>query len=166
MNTMKAATGRPKRSLNKNTVNGRKAIANFVEMNIPKFNGWLEQIALGIPKVNQEGKPIMDEHGAVVWTVKPSPLDAMKIVADVAEYHLPKLSRQDVQISGAVATVSELSPVGQAMLSMSGDALEAHLRSLTLADQVPAWLMQSTVETIDCEAILVPENKPDGDEPK
>lgn len=162
MNTK--APGRPKGSVNRNVVNARRAIADFVESNIPRFNTWLDQVANGIPAKTKAGQPVFDSNGSIVYLVKPDPLSAMKIVADITEYHLPKLSRQDVQITGAVAHVSELSDIGQAMISMSTADLEKHLQSLTLADQMPPWLVPQTGDTIDAEAVLVPQDEPHGDE--
>lgn len=83
----------------------RRAIADFVESNIPRFNGWLEQVAEGIPQFDGEGNPVRDIKGSIVYLVKPNPAEALKLVTDIAEYHLPKLSRSDVQVAAKVENV-------------------------------------------------------------
>lgn len=65
--------GRPKGIPNKATQNAREAIAAFVEGNVERLNGWLDQIA-------QE-----------------SPKDAFDAFMKVVEYNIPKLNRTDVQ---------------------------------------------------------------------
>lgn len=83
----------------------RKAIAEFVESNIPRFNGWLEQVAGGIPQYDKDGVVQLDSKGCPIWLVKPDPATAMKLVGDLTEYHLPKLSRADVQVAAKVESV-------------------------------------------------------------
>ena len=75
----------------------------FVEKNVPRFTGWLEKVANGIPKVDKEGVVLRDNAGSVIYLIKPDPLGALKIVGDLTEYHLPKLVRQDVSVTGTVA---------------------------------------------------------------
>lgn len=65
--------GRPKGSPNKATTNAREAIAAFVEGNVERLNGWLDQIAAESPK------------------------DAFDAFMKVVEYNIPKLNRTDVQ---------------------------------------------------------------------
>jgi hypothetical protein len=88
--------GRPAGSVNRTTRDSRAAIASFVDGNIPKFTRWLDQVSEGIPQYDGAGNVIVDERGSVVWLVKPDPLAAIKVVGDLTEYHLPKLSRQDI----------------------------------------------------------------------
>jgi hypothetical protein len=90
------AAGRPKGSANRSTRQAREAIAQFVNSSVPQFSRWLGQVAEGIPKVDLNGDPLRDHQGSIVWVNKPDPAQAMKLVAEVAEYHLPKLSRQEV----------------------------------------------------------------------
>ena len=94
--------GRPKGTRNRNVVNARRAIADFVETNIPRFNGWLENVADGIPKRDQNGRPLIDSQGSVVYVVKPDPAQALKLVADICEFHLPKLSRSEATVVAKV----------------------------------------------------------------
>jgi hypothetical protein len=67
-----AGKGRVKGSPNKATAQAREAIANFVEMNVPRFQAWLDKIE--------------KDNG---------PLVAMRCVQDMIEYHVPRLSRQE-----------------------------------------------------------------------
>ena len=128
-----------KKSQSRQVNSARAAIASFVETNAPRFGQWLEQIADGIPKVDELGKVIRDDTGAVVWVVRPSPLDATKLVSDIMEFHLPKLSRQDLQVSGVIGTLNNLSPGAVALLEMDPAALTAHLNALSTQD-LPEWL--------------------------
>lgn len=59
---------------NKSTQTAREAIAMFVEKNVPRLEGWLDEIAAD-PK-----------HG---------PMAAFKCVQDLIEYHIPKLQRTE-----------------------------------------------------------------------
>lgn len=61
-------TGRPMTA----TLNAREAIARFVDQNAERCQEWLDQIA------EQEG-----------------PLKAYQCYADLLEYHIPKLARQE-----------------------------------------------------------------------
>ena len=91
-------TGRPKGSRNKSVKQAREAIADFVEQNAPRFNLWLEQVAGGIPQYDGNGEPVRDIKGSIVWLVKPDPASAIKLVGELTEYHLPKLSRADMTV--------------------------------------------------------------------
>jgi len=64
---------RPKGSPNKATARAREAIAQFVDDNAPRMQGWLDQIA------ETEG-----------------PLKAFQCMTDLIEYHVPKLARTEV----------------------------------------------------------------------
>lgn len=65
--------GRPKGVANKATIQAREAIAIFVEGNVDRLNGWLDQIAAESPK------------------------DAFDRFMSVVEYHIPKLARTEMQ---------------------------------------------------------------------
>ena len=65
--------GRPKGSPNKATFRAREAIAQFIDGNSERLQGWLDEIA------EQDG-----------------PMAAFKCFADVLEYHVPKLARTEV----------------------------------------------------------------------
>ena len=92
-------TGRPKGSANVTTREVRQAIANFVGGNTQRMDEWLAQLAYGIPKVNAKGDVIRDGDGAVVWVNRPAPGDALAAIGNLAEYFVPKLSRQEVEAS-------------------------------------------------------------------
>lgn len=111
---------KPVGTRNRNVVNARRAIADFVESNAPRLNGWLERVADGIPKRDADGKKIVDNQGSVVYVVKPDPATALKLVGDLCEYHLPKLSRSDVAM---VAKIEHSTDVSQ----MNARELEARL---------------------------------------
>jgi hypothetical protein len=64
-----------KRGPSKTTVNAREAIARLVDGNAERMQQWLDEIA------EREG-----------------PLKAWQCMADVIEYHVPKLSRSDVNL--------------------------------------------------------------------
>lgn len=69
----KQGQGRPRGSISRTTRNAREAIAALVEDNAPRMQGWLDKIA--------------KEQGALM---------AWRCLHDVIEYHIPKLSRQEV----------------------------------------------------------------------
>lgn len=69
--------GRPKGIPNKATMKAREAIADFVEGNVDRLNGWLDQIA------------------------EKDPQKAFDSLMSVVEYHIPKLARTDTTITGA-----------------------------------------------------------------
>jgi len=69
-------SGRPKGVPNKATQAAREAIALFVEGNVDKLNGWLDEIA------------------------KRDPKQAFDCFMSVVEYHIPKLGRQDINLGG------------------------------------------------------------------
>lgn len=69
--------GRPKGTPNKATTQAREAIAMFVEGNVERLNGWLDDIAADSPK------------------------DAFDRFMSVVEYHIPKLARTDTTLSNA-----------------------------------------------------------------
>ena len=68
----KHAGGRPKGATNASTLNARRAIADFVEGNVDRLNGWLERIA------------------------EDNPLAAFDRFMSVVEYHIPKLARTEI----------------------------------------------------------------------
>lgn len=121
----------------------------FVEQNLPRLDCWMQQVANGIPKVDMNCEPIRDTNGSVVYLVKPDPATAIKLVADICEYHLPKLSRQDVQLTGVLGSLDSISPAVAALLSMPEGDITTHLRGINATDAVPVWLEG---EIIDVEA--------------
>ena len=65
--------GRAKGSVNRSKKAAQEAIADFIDGNADRLQGWLESIA------------------------KDSPEKAFKAFSDLLEYHVPKLSRAEVQ---------------------------------------------------------------------
>jgi len=134
----------------------RRAVADFVDANLPRFNGWLNQIAGGIPQVDRNGEPIRNLEGSIVYLVKPDPLAALKVVADITEYHLPKLSRQDVSVSGVIANLDVDSLTAYDLTQMSlADLKQLALQRFQQAAQhgdvidvevepLPSWLNGSS----------------------
>jgi hypothetical protein len=161
-NDLPKKAGRPKGATARTTRESRAAIAKFVDSSIPHFVDWLEQVARGIPKTNRAGEFVRDSDGAVVWVNKPDPATAMKLVSEVCEYHLPKLSRQDVQMTGVVANldVDSLTAHDLAQMSLSdlkrlaleqfqhaaqrGDTIDVEAEKVVQTDVVveplPSWL--------------------------
>ena len=137
---------------NRTTKESRKAIALFVEQNLPRLDMWLNQVANGLPKVDAEGEPVRDTVGSVVFVVRPDPAGAMKALSDIMEYHLPKLSRQDVAVSGVVAhlevdsltaedltklSLSDLKRLALDTYSQRGDTIDVEA---TVVEPLPSWL--------------------------
>lgn len=77
-----------KRGPSKTTLQAREAIAAFVELNAEKMQGWLEDVAAD-PK-----------HGPAV---------AFKMVTEIMEYHIPKLSRAEHVGDGGGPVVLQIS---------------------------------------------------------
>jgi len=149
--------GRPFGAVAKTTRESRKAIALFVDQNLPRLDNWLQQVANGLPKVDAEGKPIRDNQGSVVYVVKPDPVAAIKCVTDIAEYHLPKLSRSE---QSAVVRVE------QGELDVSTMNLADLKRYVLRQAGIDATELNTLID-IDAESTLVPvEAVPDWLEPK
>lgn len=87
--------GRPKGSPNKSTAMAREAIANFVDGNAHKMQEWLEQVANGVPAMDQDGNFRYDSKGNIIWGVPPNPSKAFELLQTVMEYHVPKLARTE-----------------------------------------------------------------------
>lgn len=76
--------GRAPGSPNKVSQEARQAIASFVDGNAHRLTGWLDQVAEGIPKAEDDG-----------YWVQPNPAKAFELFQSVVEYHIPKLARTE-----------------------------------------------------------------------
>jgi|SRR6185369_2690968 len=81
---------RPKGSPNKATQAARDAIGAFVDGNAGKLQGWLDQIAQGVPKPDAKGE----------YIIPPNPAKAFELFQSVVEYHVPKLARTELTGEG------------------------------------------------------------------
>ena len=79
--TSTSGQGRPAGVPNKATMDARRAIADFVDTNSGRLQGWLDSIAGGIQ--NDSGD----------YVVAPNPEKAFMLFQSVIEYHVPKLAR-------------------------------------------------------------------------
>lgn len=77
-----------KRGPSKTTLQARQAIANFVELNADRMQGWLDEVAAD------------DRHGPAV---------AFKMMMDVMEYHIPKLARTEHVGDGGGPVILQIS---------------------------------------------------------
>lgn len=77
--------GRVAGTPNKVTQDARQAIALFVDSNAHRLTGWLDQVAEGIPKTDDDG-----------YWVQPNPAKAFEMFQSVVEYHIPKLARTEM----------------------------------------------------------------------
>jgi hypothetical protein len=111
-------------------------------MNLPRLDSWLQQVANGLPKLNAQGEPLRDSEGSIIFVVRPDPQAAIKCVADICEYHIPKLSRAEVS-----ATVENLPVDQRSTAQLQREILER----LGLFDG----------EIIDVEPLPVSDSKPD-----
>jgi hypothetical protein len=75
--------GRAAGTTNKVTAEARGAIALFVDKNAHRLEEWLDMVANGIP-----------DHD-----IKPNPGKAFELFQSVVEYHIPKLTRTDLNAS-------------------------------------------------------------------
>lgn len=82
--------GQGKRGPDKATLAAREAIGKFVDGNAHRLQTWLDQVADGVPKVDEEGNAIKGEY-----IVNPDPKKAAELFQSVIEYHVPKLARQE-----------------------------------------------------------------------
>jgi hypothetical protein len=76
--------GRQAGTPNKATQQAREAIATFVDGNVHRLQGWLDDIAEGV--IGNDGKVI----------VRPDPERAFELFQSVIEYHVPKLARTEL----------------------------------------------------------------------
>jgi hypothetical protein len=83
--------GRPKGTPNKATATVRDAIARVLEGNVDNFSRWLASVAEGDTETSGEGG-----NAKETWLRRPDPGLALKLAMDMAEYHIPKLARTEI----------------------------------------------------------------------
>lgn len=96
--------GRKKGQPNKATADVREAFALLLQGSVGKLENWLERVAEGEkefePDKGENGEPLIDEDGNPKgewsWLRRPEPATALKLVIDLAEYHIPKLARTEL----------------------------------------------------------------------
>ena len=93
----KPGPGRPKGLPNKTTQEARRAIAEFVDGNVHRLTGWLDQVANGIPEQD----------------IKPNPARAFELFQSVVEYHIPKLARTEHTGDGGGPVVIQASSLDE-----------------------------------------------------
>lgn len=81
-----AGKGRPKGSVNRSTAMAREAIAQFVDGNSDRLQGWLDDIAAD------------DKHG---------PKAALDAFMGLLEYHVPKLARTEIDATVTTRTLDQ-----------------------------------------------------------
>lgn len=79
--------GRPKGLPNKATQNAREAIGRFIDGNVERVQGWLDEIH------QQDG-----------------PKEAMRAYVDLLEFHVPKLARTELTGAGGGPVVVKATP--------------------------------------------------------
>lgn len=87
----KPGPGRPKGKPNGTTIAVREAIARVLDGNAENLGRWLASVAEGEREPAEEG-----EKGEGSWLRKPDPGLALKLAMDMAEYHIPKLARTEI----------------------------------------------------------------------
>ncbi len=97
-------SGRTKGTPNKTTLEAREAIGRFVDGNAGRLQGWLDQIADGV-KDEETGE----------YLVAPNPEKAFVLFNGVIEYHVPKLARSEVNVSGDLTLTDALRAVNKSI---------------------------------------------------
>lgn len=91
----KPGPGRPKGSPNKATRDVREAIAKLLQKNADNFGKWLKGVAEGeketFTSTDEEGNEVKEES----FVRRPDPGRALQLAMDMAEFHIPKLSRAE-----------------------------------------------------------------------
>ena len=88
---------------NKATAEARRAIADFVDNNAGRLQGWLDRIAEGEPMLDEKGLHVVSQDGQPRWVMPPNPQKAFELFQSVVEYHVPKLARQEITGPGGGA---------------------------------------------------------------
>ena len=84
---------------NKATADVRAALALMLEGNVGKVEAWVREVAEGVKEPRTEGgKPVLGDDGQPLmkWLRAPDPGYATRLLLDVAEYHIPRLARTEI----------------------------------------------------------------------
>ena len=95
-----AGSGRQPGTPNKVTLTAKLAIAEFVDGNAHRLEGWLDKVANGDVLVDKDGKQVYDQDGNTIYVTRPNPERAFNLFQSVVEYHVPKLARSEISGPG------------------------------------------------------------------
>lgn len=110
----------------RSTAQARAAIASFVNEHTDDLSDLLRRVAQGVPKTDSGGNVIRNNDDSIAYEVRPDALGALRVISDLTEFIVPKLSRSEV--SATVET--SLLPA-----DMSTEALQLRvLKSLGLTN--------------------------------
>ena len=117
----------------------RVSFQAIVDGHVNHVKTWIEQTATGIPKVDKNNNLITDGMGALIYEVKPDPATAVKLISDLAEYVLPKLSRSEaVNVNLDAQDLRTLS-IDQ-LLSLKQELLVQSVVTIEQESETPEWL--------------------------
>lgn len=125
-------SGRPPGVPNKTTAKAREAIAMFVDGNVHRLTGWLDQVANGVLLTDKDGNTVYDDDGLPVYISGPNPEKAFNLFQSVIEYHVPKLARSE--FSGVDGNPINLTAVD--LQGLTDDELQNVLSLLSKASKV------------------------------
>jgi hypothetical protein len=128
----------------------RSSLQSLVDGEVANIRTWLHLAAQRIPKVNADGEVLRDNQGSVVWVNKPDPLGAIKTIAELAEFVVPKLSRTEATVAAKIEHGVDIS-------SMNARELEARLLTAlglnegnvvdvehVMVEPVPEWMKNAS----------------------
>lgn len=104
-------SGRKKGTANKVTRDVREAIANVLQLNADNFGKWLAQVADGRKGYYVDTKGKRKE----IYIVKPDPGKACDIAMNMAEYHIPKLQRTELNATVNGNVIIQSTPTDEAL---------------------------------------------------
>lgn len=108
---VKRKGGRPKGAINKTTRDVREAIARVLQDNAENFGKWITQVAEGRKGYYVDSKGKRKE----VYIVKPDPKAAIDAAMGMAEYHIPKLQRTELNATVNGNIIVQSTPIDEAL---------------------------------------------------
>ncbi len=130
-----AGKGRPRGVPNKATADVRATIAAVAEANAPKVSGWLSRVA------------------------KRNPAKAIDLYCKLIEYHIPKLSRQEIVKPADQGRVIDSSQLTQEQREQLRQMILGQAEPAAIEHQAPNILQPGglgdaqVVESIDCTEV-------------